>query len=133
MITPHPAEAARLLGCTTAEIEADRIAAARELAAATRSVVVLKGARTIVCDGEHAYVNPTGGPALATAGSGDVLAGVIAALLAQRRPAIDAARVGVYLHGAAGDALQSQLGRGTTSMDLPLAIAQQLALASRRA
>ena len=132
IITPHPAEAARLLGCTTAEVEADRLAAARRLAAVTRAVVVLKGARTIVCDGGECYLNPTGGPALATAGSGDVLAGVIAALLAQRLGALDAARAGVYLHGAAGDALGAALARGTMSSDLPLAVAHALAgLAAR--
>src|SRR6185503_10084237 len=77
VITPHPGEASRLLGTTTAEIEADRLAAARALAARTRAVVVLKGARTIVCDGggdDQCSINPTGGPALATGGSGDVLA-----------------------------------------------------------
>jgi len=132
VITPHPGEAARLLGITTAEVEADRLAAARTLAANTRAVVVLKGARTIVCDGtigdEHCAINPTGGPALATAGSGDVLAGVIGALLAQGVTAADAARAAVYVHGAAGDALAATHGaRGVVSSDLPLAIAHVIA------
>ena len=99
VITPHPGEASRLLGTTAAEIEADRLAAARALAARTRAVVVLKGARTLVCDGTGddalCSINPTGGPALATGGSGDVLAGAIGALLAQGLSAGDAARAGV--------------------------------------
>lgn len=127
VITPHPGEAGRLLGITTAAVEADRLGAARALAVATRSVVVLKGARTIVVDGtigdDHCSVNPTGGPALATAGSGDVLAGTIGALLAQGVPAGDAARASVFVHGRAGEALEAMHGRGTMSSDLPLAIA----------
>ena len=127
VITPHPGEAARLLGVGVPEVERDRLAAARAIAARTRAVVVLKGARTIVCDGtigdEHCAINPTGGPALATAGSGDVLAGTIGALLAQGLAAADAARAGVYVHGAAGDALGRTLGRGVMSSDLPAAIA----------
>jgi len=132
VLTPHPGEAARLLGTTPAAIEADRLAAARSLAAKTRAVVVLKGARTIVCDGtigdDHCSINSTGGPALATAGSGDVLAGVIGALLAQHVTAADAARAAVYVHGAAGDALAADHGdRGVVSSDLPLAIADVIA------
>ena len=128
VITPHPGEAARLLGVTPADVEADRLAAARALAAKTHAVVVLKGARTIVCDGtlgdDHCAINPTGGPALATAGSGDVLAGTIGALLAQGCAPGDAARIGVYVHGRAGDALTAIHGpRGVISSDLPAAIA----------
>jgi NAD(P)H-hydrate epimerase len=138
VITPHPGEASRLLGATPAEIEADRIAAARALAARTRAVVVLKGARTVVCDGtsdgELCAINPTGGPALATGGSGDVLAGAIGALLAQGLSAGDAARAGTYVHGAAGDALAGVHGdRGVVSSDLPEAIAAAIrSLASQR-
>jgi NAD(P)H-hydrate epimerase len=88
---------------------------------------VLKGARAIVCDGtigdDHCSINPTGGPALSTGGSGDVLAGVIGALLAQGLAAGDAARAGVYVHGAAGDALGAVLGRGVIASDLPAAVA----------
>jgi NAD(P)H-hydrate repair Nnr-like enzyme with NAD(P)H-hydrate dehydratase domain len=84
-----------------------------------------------VCDGAgvrsgdlHCSINPTGGPALATGGSGDVLAGTIGALLAQGLTAVDAARAGVFIHGAAGDQLASLHGdRGVLSSDLPLAIA----------
>ncbi len=128
VLTPHPGEAARLLGITAAEVEADRLAAARALATRSHAVVVLKGARTIVCDGtlddDYCSINPTGGPELATGGSGDVLAGVIGALLAQGAPAADAARAGVYIHGLAGERLAADHGsRGVISSDLPLAIA----------
>jgi NAD(P)H-hydrate epimerase len=123
VITPHPGEAARLLGISTAEIEADRLAAARALAAKTHAIVVLKGARTIVCDGtlgdEYCSINPTGGPELATGGSGDVLSGVIGALLAQGLAPADAARAAVWVHGASGD----ELGHGMISSDLPSSIA----------
>ncbi len=117
-----------MLGCDVPAIEADRLAAARALATKTRAVVVLKGARTIVCDGtlgdDYCSINPTGGPALGTGGSGDVLSGVIGALLAQRVSAHDAARVGVFVHGRAGDVLAASHGtRGVVSADLPLAIA----------
>jgi NAD(P)H-hydrate epimerase len=129
VLTPHPGEAARLLGTTIAEVEADRMAAARTLAARTHAVVVLKGARTIVCDGiagdELCTINPTGGPELATGGSGDVLAGVIGALLAQGVAPADAARAAVYVHGLAGAKLAAELGsRGAVSSDLPRAIAR---------
>lgn len=127
VITPHPGEASRLLGISTTDVEADRLAAARSLAATTRAVVVLKGARTIVCDGasdDQCSINPTGGPSLATGGSGDVLAGAIGALLAQGLSAVNAARAGVYVHGAAGDALAQVHGdRGVVSSDLPDGIA----------
>ena len=138
VITPHPGEAARLLGTTVAELEADRVGAARVLAAQTRAVVVLKGARTLVCDGAAGdglcSINPTGGPALATGGSGDVLSGAIGALLAQGLSAGDAARAGAYVHGAAGDALARVHGdRGVVSSDLPEAIAAAIrALTSQR-
>jgi NAD(P)H-hydrate epimerase len=104
VLTPHPGEAARLLGGNVSAIQADRAAAARALASHSGAVVVLKGARSVVAAPDGALsINPTGGPGLAAGGSGDVLAGVIGALLARRMPAWDAARLGVYLHGLAGD------------------------------
>lgn len=132
VLTPHPGEAAHLLGTTANDVERDRLAAARRLAAQTRAVVVLKGARTIVCDGtagdDFCSINPTGGPELATAGSGDVLAGVIAGLLAQGLAAVDAARTGVWIHGLAGDQLAGVHGsRGVISSDLPVAVATAIA------
>jgi NAD(P)H-hydrate epimerase len=137
VITPHPGEAARLLGSTSAAIEGDRVAAALALAAKTRAVVVLKGARTLVCDGTSGdalcTINPTGGPALATGGSGDVLAGAIGALLAQGLSAGDAARAGVFVHGAAGDALAQAHGdRGVVSSDLAEAIAAAMRSLTRQ-
>lgn len=127
VITPHPGEAARLLGISAKDIEADRMAAARALAVLTRAVVVLKGARTIVCDGmlgdDHCSINPTGSYALATGGSGDVLAGVIGGLLAQGLAAADAARAGVFVHGRAGEQLALVHGRGAVSADLGMAVA----------
>jgi NAD(P)H-hydrate epimerase len=106
ILTPHPGEMGRLLGRTAEEVQADRVGCARALARKARAVVVLKGARTIVCapDGDL-FVNPTGGPGLATGGTGDVLTGLLGALLAQRCDPLDAALAGVYLHGLAGDAL----------------------------
>jgi NAD(P)H-hydrate epimerase len=136
VLTPHPGEAARLLGTTAAEVEADRLAAARALASRAKAIVVLKGARTIVCDGtlgdDYCSINPTGGPALATGGSGDVLSGMIGALLAQGVPAPDAARAAVYVHGLAGERLAAEHGRrGVVSSDLPLAIAGVIDAISR--
>jgi ADP-dependent NAD(P)H-hydrate dehydratase / NAD(P)H-hydrate epimerase len=138
VLTPHPGEAARLLGTTVADVEGDRLAAARALAARTRAVVVLKGARTIVCDGtlgeDFCAINPTGGPALATGGSGDVLSGVIGALLAQGLTPADAARAGVWIHGRAGDVLAAIHGdRGVVSSDLPYTIAGVIAKIPRLA
>ncbi len=104
VLTPHPGEAARLLGCRTPEVQADRPAAARALAARSGAVAVLKGSRTLIAAPDGAlWVNPTGGPGLATGGTGDVLAGCIGGLLAQGCAPLDAARLGVWLHGVAGD------------------------------
>jgi hydroxyethylthiazole kinase-like uncharacterized protein yjeF len=104
VLTPHPLEAARLLGCDVATVQADRVAQARELALRMRAIVLLKGAGTVIAchDGRWA-VNTTGSAALAVGGSGDVLAGLIGGLLAQGYAAWDAARLGVWLHGHAGD------------------------------
>ena len=109
IITPHPAEAARLLGLTTAAVQADRPAAARQLSAGG-IVAVLKGAGTLVCDGQRLYENSTGNPGMATGGTGDVLTGIIAALAAQGLTAVDAAVLGVHLHGRAGDLAAAQYG-----------------------
>lgn len=109
VMTPHPLEAARLLGVDTVAVQADRLHAARTLAQRFQAVVILKGSGTVIArpDG-FAAVNPTGNPALATAGSGDVLTGVCAAFLAQRWPAWEAALAAVWLHGAAADYLVEQ-------------------------
>lgn len=104
IVTPHPGEMARLTGLSASQINADREGAAMRYAQAWNAVVVLKGARTVVAapDG-RVCVNPTGNPGLSRGGSGDVLAGMTAALLACRLPAYEAAACAVYLHGAAAD------------------------------
>jgi NAD(P)H-hydrate epimerase len=110
VLTPHPGEAARLLGSTPAEVVADREGAALRIARETNAVVLMKGSGTIVTDAERVYVNRTGNSGLATAGSGDVLTGVIASLLAQGLSALDAAVLGAHLHGRAGDLAAEELG-----------------------
>ncbi len=112
VLTPHPGECARLLGVDTATIVRDRLRVARETAATTGSVLVLKMAGTLVGDPEgRVTVNPTGNPGMATGGTGDVLTGVIAALLAQGAPAALAARAGAFVHGRAGDLAAARLGQ----------------------
>lgn len=108
IITPHPAEAARLLGCSTADVQRDRVKAAHDLATGYRCIAVVKGAGTVVSDGTTTTVNGTGNPLLATAGTGDVLAGMIGALLAQGYDAATAARLGVCMHGAAADVMRAR-------------------------
>jgi ADP-dependent NAD(P)H-hydrate dehydratase / NAD(P)H-hydrate epimerase len=117
VITPHPGELARLLGHPVKE---DRVGAAREAARMCNCVVVLKGHHTLVADPEgHVNVNPTGNPGMASGGMGDVLGGMIAALLARGVDAFDAACSGVYLHGFAGDLLAEEMGdTGLAAMDL---------------
>jgi NAD(P)H-hydrate epimerase len=111
VLTPHPGEAGRLLGRTARAVQADRLGAARALARAARGIAVLKGAHTLVADPRGETVaNPTGTPLLATAGSGDVLAGAIGAFLAGGLSPRDAALAGVWIHGAAAEALEPRLG-----------------------
>lgn len=111
IVTPHPGEASRLLGCDSRKINADRVGMARALADRTGAVVVLKGAATVTAapDG-RVFVNPTGGPLLGTGGTGDVLTGMIAGLLAQGTPPFEAAALGAYLHGRAADGLAARRG-----------------------
>ena len=108
IMTPHPAEAARLLGCSVPEIQSDRVAAARQLARNYSACVALKGCGTVLAtvDGRW-WINTTGNPGMATAGMGDVLSGLIVALLAQGWPAENALLAAVHLHGAAADHLVS--------------------------
>jgi hydroxyethylthiazole kinase-like uncharacterized protein yjeF len=124
-ITPHPGELGRLLGVSTASIQADRLAAARHAAERFGCAVVLKGYRSIVADAAGpTVIITTGGPALATGGTGDVLTGVTAALLAGGAEAFTAAWAASWLHGRAGDVLERVIGaRGTVAGDLPGAIA----------
>jgi hydroxyethylthiazole kinase-like uncharacterized protein yjeF len=105
ILTPHPGEAARLLDVRNADIEADRIGAAQKIADTYNAIVVLKGSGTVIATpGGHYAINPTGNPGMASGGMGDALAGMLVAFLAQGLPAIDAATLAVYLHGAAADA-----------------------------
>ena len=111
VVTPHPGEMARLLGCSTEEVQADRLAAARRFAAEHDAVTVLKGARTVIAapDGAGA-ISPTGNPGMASGGMGDVLAGIVGGLLAQRLDPLAAACFGVFAHGAAADAVVARRG-----------------------
>jgi len=129
IVTPHPLEAARLLGVSAAEVQADRIGAARTLARRLNAVVVLKGSGSVIAAPDDGLaINPTGNPGLATAGSGDVLAGVCGALLAQGWPAWEAAVGAVWMHGAAADALVADgVGPiGMTAGELPAAVRKVL-------
>ena len=104
VLTPHPGEMARLLGCDTAAVQAERLQTARNTAARTGATVVLKGHGTIVAQPDgSATINPTGNPGMASGGMGDVLAGLLAGLLAQGMAPNDAARAAVFLHGRAAD------------------------------
>ncbi|WP_435628575.1 NAD(P)H-hydrate dehydratase [Candidatus Ferrigenium straubiae] len=109
VLTPHPGETARLLGCETGEVQADRVAVVQKLAQKFGCSVVLKGASSLcaTCDG-RLFMNKTGNPGMSAAGMGDVLAGMIAAFIAQGMSADDALLLAVHLHGAAGDALAQQ-------------------------
>ncbi|MCH7608584.1 MAG: NAD(P)H-hydrate dehydratase, partial [Chloroflexi bacterium] len=120
VLTPHPGEMSRLLGRPIAEVEDDRVATAREAAARWRQVVVLKGAHTVVASPDgRAALSPFANPALATAGTGDVLSGIVGSLLAQGAAPYDAAVAGVYVHAAAGEAIREETGdAGLLASDL---------------
>ncbi len=120
IITPHPGEAARLLGMNTAEVQADRIAAARQLAEKLHCAVALKGAGTVcVTRGGDIFTNDTGNPGMSAPGMGDVLTGMIAAFIAQELDTDQALLLAVHLHGAAGDALaQEGLAIGMTASEV---------------
>ena len=118
VLTPHPGEAGRLLGITTAAVQSDRFAAVRALQQRYGGVVVLKGAGTLISDGETCWLCDLGNPGMASGGMGDVLSGVIAGLLAQGLSPLDAARLGVCLHGAAADRAAQGGERGLVASDL---------------
>jgi hydroxyethylthiazole kinase-like uncharacterized protein yjeF len=126
LLTPHPGEMARLAGASVAEVQRDRLGHARRLAAASGAVVVLKGARTVIAEPDGtAHVNPAANPSLGTAGSGDVLTGLVAALCCQGLAAADAARLGVHLHGLGAEQAALTLGtRHLLAGDLPDGIAR---------
>jgi hydroxyethylthiazole kinase-like uncharacterized protein yjeF len=119
VLTPHAGEFGRLTGLSSREVLEDRVGHARKAAAEFRCTVLLKGSRTVVAEPEgRAFVNPTGGPYLATGGTGDVLTGTIAALLARKLSSPEAAIVGAYVHGLAGRAAAEEFGEGTVASDV---------------
>ena len=129
VLTPHPGEMARLLGCAAQDVQSDRFAAARRAVEASGAVVALKGAGTVVAGpGTALHVNLTGNPGMARGGMGDVLAGFMAGLAAQGIAPFDAARLAVYLHGRAAD---QTAWRGTQTAARPGEVAQSLMYAFR--
>ena len=112
ILTPHPGEIKRLWSSVFREqLPSERQQQAGQLAQQTKTIVVLKGAGTVVTDGQKVYINKTGNPGMATAGSGDVLTGVITALMGQGLTNFDAAVLGVYIHGLAGDIAAERYGQ----------------------
>lgn len=111
IVTPHPGEFGRILGLPARRVQAEREARASAFAARNRNlVVVLKGDGTLVTDGERVYVNSSGNPGMATGGAGDVLTGVVAAILGQKLATFEAAQLAVYTHGVAGDIARDHTG-----------------------
>ena len=111
ILTPHPGEMARLVGKDTASVNADRVGNARSFALEHRCHLVLKGARTVIATADgKVFINPTGNPGMASAGMGDVLAGILTSLLGQGLAAEDAMKLGVYLHGFVGDGVAAAQG-----------------------
>jgi len=111
ILTPHPGEFARLLGVPTSEVQNRRVLLAVEFATKTGVVLLLKGANTLVTDGKRLYRNTTGNAGMATGGSGDVLTGIVASLVGQGLSEFDAAALGAWVHGRAGDLAAMQLGQ----------------------
>jgi NAD(P)H-hydrate epimerase len=121
-ITPHPAELARLMDDTVDRIQADRAGAARAAGERLGCIVILKGFRSVISDGQTVVVNPTGGPALATAGTGDVLTGVLSAFLAFGSDPLRAAVAAAFVHGRAGELVPSGAVAWDIAESLPRAI-----------
>jgi ADP-dependent NAD(P)H-hydrate dehydratase / NAD(P)H-hydrate epimerase len=112
VLTPHPGEAARLLGVSTTVINDDRVTAARNLAERTGACVLIKGAGSVVASpAGDVFINSTGNPGMSTPGMGDALSGIVGALLGQKMPPIDALALGVFLHGYAADRVAARMGR----------------------
>ncbi len=118
ILTPHPKEAARLLKSTIDEIVNNRFAAVKEIQAQYGGICLLKGAGTLITDGNEVFINTTGNPGMATAGMGDVLAGLIGGLVAQKMSLIEATTQGAYIHGEAADIAAKQGERGLLASDL---------------
>jgi len=120
VLTPHPGEFARLISSEIATVEKNREALAAQFAAEHKLILVLKGHRTLITDGRRVAMNSTGNSGMATGGCGDVLTGLIAALLAQKMDPFEAAQLGVHLHGLAGDLAAKSLSEpGLIASDLP--------------
>ena len=127
IITPHPLEFSRLTGASTDEINAERELFAARTAKRAKCTVLLKGKGTVVTDGSAIFINSTGSSALAKAGSGDALAGLLGSLCAQGTAPLHAAALAAFIHGAAGDALSDELSDyGVTPSDLPASMAREL-------
>jgi NAD(P)H-hydrate epimerase len=118
ILTPHPGEAATLLGCSISNIEQDRFSAVRNLQRSFGGIVVLKGAGTLICDGKKVYIANVGNPGMASGGMGDVLSGIIAGLLAQGLDSLQASILGVSIHGLAADSAAKSDERGLLASDL---------------
>jgi NAD(P)H-hydrate epimerase len=125
VLTPHAGEFARLSGMGTVK-SSERVERLRSFTARTGVTTLLKGQATLIDDGVTMHVNPTGTSALATAGTGDVLSGIIATLLSQGLSPVDAARVGAYWHGLAGQYAHARRRVGVMAGDLPDALADAL-------
>ncbi|MBQ2811955.1 MAG: NAD(P)H-hydrate dehydratase, partial [Clostridia bacterium] len=127
VITPHPGEMARLVGLTAQQVNSNRLALAKAVAREYGIIVVLKGANTVVSDGERTYVNRTGNPGMARGGSGDLLAGMTAGLMAQGFEPFEAAVAAVYLHGKAGDEAANRFSvHGMTPSDMAAVLPELL-------
>jgi NAD(P)H-hydrate epimerase len=125
ILTPHPMEFSRISGISTEEINSARIKVAREFAKEHNCILVLKGAGTVITDGERVFINSSGSSALAKGGSGDALSGLMVSLLAFLRDPLEAAAAAVYIHGAAGDKLAEEYSEyGVTPSDLPKEMAR---------
>ncbi len=127
IITPHPLEFSRLCKVPVAEIQSDREGYAKKFASEHGITVLLKGRGTVITNGEEVFVNPTGSSALAKGGSGDVLCGMICAFLAQGASPLEAAVIGAYIHGLAGERLGEKISEyGVLASELPLEAAKIL-------
>ena len=127
ILTPHPLEFSRISGFTVKEIQSNRIASAKNFAREFGIILLLKGAATIITDGDRLYINSSGSSALAKAGSGDVLAGLLASILSYHNDPLGATAIAAYIHGAAGDSLaEASSTFSVTPSDLPIEIAKAL-------